>query len=129
MKVAIISCSKNKRNYRCRAFEMYDSSALFRKTLEYCKRKDYEKIFIASAKYGCLSLDDEIDPYNFQLKEMPINDRKLWSEKFKDSIPLDKEIHLFCGSLYTNTLMSIFPNSVNILKGLGIGQRLQFLNQ
>ena len=51
MKIALISCTKQKREYKCPARELYSESAWFREA--YCYAKIVaDKIFILSAKYG-----------------------------------------------------------------------------
>lgn len=51
------------------AKDMYVSD-LFKKSLEYARRLNPAKIYILSAKYGLLELDDMIEPYEITLNEM-----------------------------------------------------------
>lgn len=78
--LGLISCTKKKQNYPCKASEMYSASDLFRKAYAYCTKK-YDQVAILSAKYGLLLPQDEIEPYDITLNDMSIKERKLWSEK------------------------------------------------
>lgn len=78
--LGLISCTKRKQNYRCKASEMYSASDLFRKAFAYAV-KNYDFAAILSAKYGLLFLDDEIEPYDLTLNKMRVKQRKEWAEK------------------------------------------------
>jgi hypothetical protein len=58
----IISCVKTKLDHTAKAKDLYISD-LFRKNLAYAKKMKPDHIFILSAKYGLLGLDDRIAPY------------------------------------------------------------------
>lgn len=80
MDLGLVSCSKSKRIYACKASEMYFPSALFRKSFSYAERK-YDVVGILSAKYGFLLSDDHIEPYNLTLNKMHVQDRLRWAER------------------------------------------------
>jgi len=61
-KIVLVSCVKSKRCNRCKASDMY-ISLLFTKMMTYARSLKPKCIFILSAKYGLLKLDDIIDPY------------------------------------------------------------------
>jgi hypothetical protein len=61
--LTIISCSNKKRDYACRADEMY-IGPFFTKLYDLAKRIGGD-IYISSAKYGLLKPDTIIEPYNF----------------------------------------------------------------
>lgn len=83
--IAFISCVKKKRNYPCKAQEMYISD-LFKKSLNYAK-KHADKVFILSAKYGLLNLDEMIFPYEKTLNGLSECEKKRWAYKvFKQFI-------------------------------------------
>ena len=65
--VVLLSCVKSKRTVRCRTADMY-ISPLFRKMMAYANTLSPKRLFILSAKYGLLSPDDLIDPYQCTLK-------------------------------------------------------------
>ena len=56
MVVALISCSKEKKNYTCPAKELYSASTLFSLSYKYAK-KVADKIYILSALYGLVPED------------------------------------------------------------------------
>lgn len=76
----MISCTKSKKGYPCKASEMYSASDLFKKAYSYAV-KNYDFVAILSAKYGLLFPDDEIEPYELTLNDMSSQQRKEWSEK------------------------------------------------
>lgn len=76
----MVSCTKRKQNYPCKASEMYLPSNLFRKAYAYCK-KNYDQVAILSAKYGLLLPNDMIEPYDLTLNNMTAREVRDWSEK------------------------------------------------
>jgi hypothetical protein len=78
--LGLISCTKKKRDYQCKAFEMYSPSDLFSKAYDYAKKK-YDSIAILSAKYGLLLPEDKIEPYDLTLSDMNSREVRDWSEK------------------------------------------------
>lgn len=77
--LGLISCTKSKRKYPCKASEMYQASDLFKKAYSYATR-NYDFVAILSAKYGLLFPDDEIEPYDLTLNDMKSQQRKAWAE-------------------------------------------------
>lgn len=72
-KIILISCTANKEENKCKAEKMYYKSEQFRLSLEYAKllQPNKDKIFILSALYELLNLDDEIEKYNVTLCRVP----------------------------------------------------------
>ena len=133
MKLGLVSCTKSKRDYPCKAYQMYYPSNLFTKAYGYAKR-NYDIATILSAKYGLLLPDDEIEPYDLTLKTMSRQKRQKWSEKvfhqMKERLDLEKikEAYFHTGREYREYLiprlkevgvMCIVP-----LQGLAFGQQL-----
>lgn len=132
MRIALISCSKNKMVTECVASKMYSKSTLFKKTLNYCHRQNYDLIFILSAKYGILNPSDKILPYELTLNSFSKSELKIWAEQcYKILLPkyIESQFDFYAGKVYFKELSKLLPNSNNILEGLGIGERLKFLNQ
>jgi hypothetical protein len=71
-KIVLISCVKMKLSYRSKAKDLY-TSTLFRSNLEYTRRLTPDAIYILSAKYGLVGLEDEIDTYNLTLNKMTVS--------------------------------------------------------
>jgi hypothetical protein len=134
LKVALVSCSKKKKGYACKAKEIYSESTLFNKTASYVARK-YFSWFIISAKYGLLNPEEVIEPYDVTLYNMSKDEIIDWSKKVADSLVclgIDK-VDIYAGSLYRKYLIR-FLDENNIkynvpMQGLGIGKQLQFLSR
>jgi hypothetical protein len=77
--IGLISCTKAKQDYPCKAFKMYSASNLFRKAYAYAV-KNYDSVAIISAKHGLLLPDDVIVPYNLTLNNMNSQERKQWAQ-------------------------------------------------
>jgi len=130
--LGLISCTKSKQNYPCKASEMYSASDLFRKAYSYAT-KNYDVIAILSAKYGLLFPDDNIEPYELTLNNMDASQRKKWAEKvfnqMKSRLRLEDfdKVFFHAGKKYREQLI---PRLENIgikcetpLKHLGIGKQ------
>jgi hypothetical protein len=131
MKLGLISCSKQKQDYPCTAYEMYSKSDLFRKAYKYCQ-KTYGDTMILSAKYGLLITAADIRPYNVTLNEKTPQERKVWADLvYKQILSYIQalnvtELYFHAGRNYRNLLIprlsKIIPCYVP-LEGLGIGQQ------
>ena len=130
--LGLISCTKSKQNYPCKASDMYSASDLFRKAYSYAT-KNYDFVAILSAKYGLLLPDDKIEPYDLTLNDISSRERKEWAETVFNQMrymlrleDLDK-IFFHAGKKYREHLI---PKLENIgiqceipLKNLGIGKQ------
>ena len=67
-KIAIINCKAKKQNYTCLAEKMYDVSFQFRHQVDFLKEY-YGNYLILSSKYGIVSPDTIIDPYELTLSK------------------------------------------------------------
>ena len=92
--LGLISCTKSKKNYPCKASEMYSASDLFRKAYAYAV-KNYDFVAILSAKYGLLFPEDEIEPYDLTLNNMKSQQRKEWAEKVFNQMKSRLNLHDF----------------------------------
>ena len=138
MDLGFISCTKSKRDYPCKTSEMYSVSSLFRKSYAYAK-EHYDQIAILSAKYGLLLSDDQIEPYDLTLKNMPIIQRKEWADTVFHQImmrlKLDqiKRVFFHTGKEYREYLIPKLEKlgiQCNIpLEGLSYGKQLAWYNQ
>ena len=122
--IAFIGCSKSKRKENYLAQEMYQGE-LFKKALKYCKI-NFDHIYILSAKYGLLSLDQQIEPYDQTLNTMSKKERQIWYDLVWNQIKKFPEhlIYFFCGENYHLPFRGNKP-----LQGLSIGKQLQWFNQ
>ena len=97
--IGLISCVKSKANKRCEAKDMY-VSPLFKYMYAYAKKRCKE-VYILSAKYGLLSENTPIAPYNVTLNSMSERQKKEWAKNIMLSLSkrydLNKEIFLIMG--------------------------------
>ena len=130
-KIVLISCTSRKREYKTKAKYLYDKSPLFRKSLEYARLLNPDKIFILSAKYELLDLEQEIEPYNVTLSNVPKKvrikkpnlrvlskkERKVWSKNVINQLSkktnLKKDVFIFlAGRNYREFLV---PHIINYI--------------
>lgn len=65
-RIAIINCKAKKQNYKCTAEEMYSISFQFRYQVDFIKEY-YDDYLILSSKYGLISPNKVIEPYETTL--------------------------------------------------------------
>ena len=116
-----IACSKTKRKYPCMAKYMYMGS-LFTKSFQFCK-KFYSKqpIFILSAKYGLLTPEQIIEPYEKTLNTFTQKELITWSNMIQKQLKVQniKKPYIFLtGKKYQGTLQGL-----NIFGNLSFGKR------
>jgi hypothetical protein len=109
---------------------MYTSD-LFKKSLEYAKSLKPNKIYILSAKYGVLELDEIISPYEQTLNAMTEKERKIWAYKVvkqceEKGVDFTEKAVFLCGKNYRKYVMQKFKSSSAPLSKMGIGQQLQY---
>ena len=131
--IALVSCVKKKRQRAHPAQDLYIST-LFTLSREYAE-KYARKWFILSAKYGLLSPQQIIEPYEQTLNNMKKADRVRWANqvysqmKKVNLLQPDLEILWLAGKKYQCELrlrLSDYKH-VDPLEGLGIGKRLAWL--
>ena len=131
--IALIGCVKTKKPHPCKAIELYDSP-LFKKSVDFAKKKNAAQIYILSAKHGLLPVDAVTSPYEETLNGKPDQHLKRWAYKVVQQadaagIRRDEEILFLGGENYVKYLRMIYKNSYEPLKGLPLGARLSFLNK
>ena len=115
----------------CIARDMYISD-LFKKSLTYAEQAyDSATIYILSAKYGLLELNQQIDPYELTLNTMNKRQRLEWADKVlqqcgEKGISFDEPVVFLCGKRYREFLMDKFKNTTAPLGNMGIGKQLAF---
>lgn len=130
-RIVLISCVSQKLSHRAKAKDLYVST-LFRLNLKYAKLLNPDAIYILSAKYGLLSLEQEIEPYEQTLNNMRSDEIKDWARKviaqLDEVASLEMvEFTFLAGDKYRKYLLPHTKNSVIPLKGLRIGEQLQRL--
>jgi hypothetical protein len=129
--IILISCTSKKIAFKSKAEDLY-ISPLFRFSLAYAKKLKPDKIFILSAKYGLLNLNDEIATYNETLNNKSVSDIKIWAEKVVFKLGkianLQNDVFIFfAGKKYREYILPHIKYYKIPLKGLRIGEQLKFL--
>lgn len=133
--IALVSCVKKKQAVRCPAQDLYDSD-LFRKMKCYAQQHS-DRWFILSAKYGLLSPETEIEPYEQTLNNMRIRDRREWGDRVYAQMQAHGLLHSgvsflwLAGNRYKEHLAELLSDQSHEdpLAGMGIGQRLRWLKE
>ena len=135
-KIVLLSCTKSKLSKPSPAQELYSASPMFKKTLEYGKSLDPDKIYILSAKHHLVPMTKVLSPYDKTLKEMKKDEKEKWAEETikqmkSAGLSLDKDHFVFLtGSEYMKPLAKYIPeeNMEKPMEGKRFGQRLKWLN-
>ena len=132
-KIILISCVSKKQKIKAKAKNLY-TSPLFKYNLQYAHSLSPDKIFILSAKYGLLDLEQEIEPYNETLNQKPKEEIKLWAngvmEQLKEKSNLNEDEFIFlAGERYRKFLIPQIKKFSVPMQGLGIGKQLKFLKE
>jgi len=91
VKVALISCTSSKKEYPCKASEMYSPSPRFALAYKYAKQVA-DEVYVLSAKHGLLWENEVIEPYNETLNDKSTSERRLWASGVLKSL---EENHSF----------------------------------
>jgi hypothetical protein len=132
-KIVLISCVSRKRTYKSKAKDLYISD-LFKKNMQYALRLKPDQIFILSAKYGLVSLDEEIEPYDLTLNTMPAADVKHWAEgvinQLSSQTDMQQDQFIFlAGAKYRKHLVGQMAHFEIPFEGLTIGRQLHKLKE
>lgn len=132
MKIGLVACCSKKLNTESLAKDMY-ISILFKYSMKYLNER-CDKIFILSAKYGLLELNDKIATYDKTLNEMNKADRINWSndvlKKLKSKTNLENDqFIILAGKRYREKLVKYIKNYDIPMETLGIGKQLKFLKE
>jgi len=132
-RIVLISCVSQKLPYRAKAKNIYIST-LFKLNLRYAEKLNADGVYILSAKYGLLNLEQEIDPYEQALNNMQVNEVKRWANQVIEQIKKicvieETEFIFLAGEKYRKYLLPQLNNVQIPLKGLRIGEQLQMLKK
>ncbi len=131
MKIALISCSKSKKEYECEARELYSASTLFKYSYEYAKKYS-DKIYILSAKHGLVSEYDIIKPYEMTLNNMKSSQKQQWSNmvlgQMREELDVENdEFIILAGSEYYKNIIPAINNYSLPLGKRALGERMSYL--
>jgi len=132
-RIVLIACVSKKVPHRAKAKDLYDST-LFNLNLKYAQKLAPAAIYILSAKYGLVPLEEEIDPYEQTLNNMPARDIKAWAQRVLGQLRAvtsidDTEFIFLAGNNYRKHLLPHLNHYQLPLEGLRIGEQLQRLKQ
>ena len=130
-KVVLISCVSQKLPNRAKAKNLY-ISPVFKMNLAFAHSLQPDAIYILSAKYGFVDLEQELEPYELTLNTMPSAEIRRWAEKVKEQMKgkinfVNDEVVFLAGEKYRKYLLPFFAQTNIPLKGLSIGRQLQYL--
>jgi len=131
--IILISCSKRKRNFPCEARLLYDASSLFNKSLAYAQTLSSE-IYVLSAKYGLVGLDECIARYDETLNGKSSKILAAWGERTAAQIAerydvSKTEFVILAGKNYYTPLEVYLPHIRLPLHGLPMGKRMSRLDE
>lgn len=146
--IVLIACAAKKGKVKVQAKDLYQS-ALFKNSLAYAKKLNLDKIYILSALYGVVNLEDEIEPYNVtlcqvgekiknkkpDLTSLTKEEVKSWGSKVISQLEfLGNDIEndnfiMLAGLPYINPLRNSLKNIEEPLKDLRLGERIKFLKE
>ena len=78
MSIALVPCGVTKRTYACKASDMYIGQ-YSRILFEYAKLFHPDNSYIVSAKYGVISFNKIIEPYDYTLNNQKVQVIKNWT--------------------------------------------------
>ncbi len=132
-RIVLISCVKTKLDHPAKAEDLYISD-LFKKNLAFAKKLKPDYIFILSAKYGLMKLNDRIAPYEKTLNNIPVRERRAWSsavisELIKYTDLNHDEFIFLAGNKYREFLIPQMRNYSIPFEGLSFGNQLKALKK
>jgi hypothetical protein len=132
--ICLVSCVKSKAKKENKARNLY-TSALFEKARKVAE-SEFDKWYILSAKYGLVSPNKVIQPYEQTLNQMGQKERIAWAKdvciKLKKIVGPSDKITFFAGLNYRENLIEEleklgceveFP-----MEGMSIGNQLKWLS-
>jgi len=132
-KIYLVSCVAGKMPYPTNAGNLYTSPwfIMARSLVE----KTGQPWFILSAKYGLVSPETVIPPYEKTLNTMGIADRRTWAamvrKQMDEILPDAGEVVILAGVKYRENLMTHlqarFPKVSVPMEGLQIGRQLSWM--
>ena len=132
--IVFISCTKKKNTVPCTAKEMYSASTWFRKAYQYAESLNPSAIYILSAKYGLLTPNDMISPYEKTLLAEKDIELRRWAvmvmKQIKEhGIDLSEKAIFLCGKNYRKYIQRLFPNQLAPCAHMGIGEQLKYFSE
>lgn len=130
--IVLISCVSKKLTHPAKAKDIY-VSPLFRLNLRYAESLNPDAIYVLSAKYGLLALEDEIAPYDLTLNTMGTLKIREWAAGVAAQLAAVTDLKhdrfvFLAGDKYRKFLLPCLTHCDIPMQGLTIGKQLQFLS-
>lgn len=133
--LVLVSCVKSKLTHAAPARELY-VSPLFQKMRAFAERAG-SPWFILSARYGLVSPDKKIEPYELTLNKMGIAERRAWGQSVTQALAphLDgiERVIFLAGARYREFLAApLRQRGITVqvpMEGLAFGEQLAWLSR
>lgn len=131
--IVFVGCGTAKQDGPCRARDLYIGT-WFTMALRYAESLRPRRIYVLSARYGLLELDDIVARYDATLYRMTKDQRKQWAEKVRRQFEAKGESYdepavFICGKKYREYLEPRFGRAVCPVQGLGIRKQYRFFKE
>lgn len=134
-RICLISCVSMKAGTKKKASELY-LSPLFKGAKEFAINNS-DRWYILSAKYGLVSPESNIEPYDATLNKMTTENKRNWAKSVYRSLvrctQTDDEITFLAGANYRKYLIPLLADRGNRvltpMEGLSIGKQLKWLKE
>ncbi len=128
----IIPCGSAKLNHKAPAGELY-VGPYHRSCREAADALTAEggTVLVLSARYGLVTLDQEIEPYNLRMGQLGSVTVEQLREQARDlGVDAAENVIILGGEAYTNAALQVWPQAATPLAGLsGMGYQRQYLAQ
>lgn len=131
--IVFITCGAKKKQTPCAAKDLYIGT-YFKTSLAYAQYLNVDKIYILSAQYGVLELNDEIAPYNKNLNAASRREQKIWAYKCykqlqEKGVDFNEQAIFLGGKGYWQYLSQLFPNKKIPFAHLKIGMQVHTMRE
>lgn len=130
--ITIIGCGVEKRRGRHAARDLYTGN-LFRAHLRLAEALQPREIFVVSAKYGLVGIDDQIDYYDLSLAQFGRGEIGDWrrgvASKVDEIAGAGELVVVLAGKLYASWIDGCHRRAVQPLAGMQVGERLSFISK
>ena len=128
--MVIVACGAKKLDRPARARDLYVGS-YFRACLAYALAIALAKdIFILSAKYGLIGINDQIEPYDLKMGEPGSLTVSALSDQAGFGGLFDEKVTVLGGKLYVGLCRKVWPKLEGPLEGKGgLGKQIQWMRR
>lgn len=129
--IVVIPCGGKKRLVSCVAGRMY-IGPYHRACLTYALTLvPPERVYILSAKYGLLALDERIAPYNLKMGQRGcVTARTVADQAAARGLRAEERVIALGGRAYTDVARAVWSHAETPLDGVGgMGYQMQWLKQ